>query len=109
MRTPMRMLPLLVAAPLAGCGEDPQLKLGRQVWEGTCQACHQQGLAGAPRIGDNAAWQPRIAQGLEVLTRHAIDGFSGRGGDQMPARGGNAALSDEQVAAAVAYMVSNSQ
>ncbi|MDX5298970.1 MAG: c-type cytochrome, partial [Gammaproteobacteria bacterium] len=74
----------------------------------TCKVCHGPGLAGAPALGDADAWKPRIAQGQDVLTRHALTGFEGRAG-QMPARGGNDALSDADVAAAVRYMVARSQ
>lgn len=96
---------------LAGCGESPEqaeLKLGQKIWEGTCQVCHLNGLGGAPAKGNRKAWAPRIEQGLEVLIGHALNGFDGAEGS-MPARGGNAELSDRQVAAAVKYMVSQSQ
>jgi cytochrome c5 len=96
---------------LAGCGESPEqaeLRLGQQVWDGTCKVCHLNGLAGAPAKGDRQVWKPRIAQGLDVLIEHALNGFTGREGS-MPARGGNSELSDRQVAAAVKYMVSQSQ
>ena len=87
---------------------DPQIEAGRQVWLGTCVRCHAQGLAGAPPIGDRGAWAPRIAQGLPVLFEHALGGFEGPTGGAMPARGGNPDLNDEQVTAAVRFMVSRS-
>jgi cytochrome c5 len=96
---------------LASCGESPEqveLQLGQQVWDGTCRVCHLNGLGGAPAKGNRKAWAPRIEQGLEVLVGHALYGFNGAAGS-MPPRGGNAALSDQQVAAAVHYMVSQSQ
>jgi len=104
---------------LSGCGKDesatptapplsPELARGKTIWEGTCKVCHQLGIAEAPRIGDTAAWAPRIAQGMETLVSHATNGFTGKHGT-MPARGGNASLADEDVAAAVAYMVSQSK
>lgn len=77
---------------------------GEAVYARACVACHQNGLVGAPRLGDRAAWAPRIARGTEVLVQHAINGFSGEAG-VMPARGGHAYLSDEEVKAAVAWMV----
>lgn len=88
---------------------DSGLQQGRSVWLGSCQVCHATGLAGAPRIGNRAAWQARIAQGKATLYQHAMNGFMGPSGTEMPARGGNDALSDTEVKAAVDYMVAASQ
>jgi cytochrome c5 len=77
---------------------------GRKVHDTACMACHATGVAGAPKTGDKAAWTPRIAQGANVLHDHAIKGYQGKAG-VMPAKGGNAALSDDEVRAAVDYMV----
>ena len=66
------------------------------------------GVAGAPILGDVEAWAARIDQGTEVLTRHAIEGYSGAVG-YMPAKGGRTDLSDEAVALAVEYIVAESQ
>jgi cytochrome c5 len=85
-------------APLADAEQDYNL---------TCAACHNLGVAGAPRIGNMEAWTDRVAQGMAVLTRHAIDGFTGEAG-VMPPKGGFTELTDEQVEAIVAYMVSRS-
>ena len=84
---------------------DPDLEAGRRVWVGTCIACHSTGLGGAPLIGNRELWGPRIAQGVEVLVEHATNGFYGKKGE-MPARGGNEALSDDQVRRAVVFMAS---
>ena len=81
------------------------LESGRRVWVETCIRCHRDGRAGAPMIGDRDAWGERIAQGMAVLVEHATKGFVGKRGTEMPARGGNAELSDQQVALAVAFMV----
>ncbi len=81
---------------------------GEQVFKQVCTACHGMGIAGAPKFGDKAAWADRIAQGKETLYKHAINGFTGSKG-MMPPKGGNTSLSDEQVKAAVDYMVANSQ
>jgi cytochrome c5 len=78
---------------------------GKKVYEAGCIACHGAGIAGAPKFGDKAAWAPRIAQGANTLYTHALGGFTGKGG-MMPPKGGNAALSDPDVKAAVDYMVS---
>ena len=71
---------------------------------GGCAACHSAGIAGAPKSGDKAAWAPRIAQGKPTLYEHAIKGYIGKAG-AMPAKGGNSALADADVKAAVDYMV----
>lgn len=81
---------------------------GPQVYNSACIACHGAGVGGAPIVGDVEIWQPRVAQGMETLTKHAIEGYSGSAG-YMPAKGGRMDLSDEEVAAAVEYMVSESQ
>lgn len=85
--------------------DEPALKLGRGVWIETCLACHTTDIAGAPQVTDARAWAPRIAQGKDVLYEHALKGFYGEHGTEMPPRGGNSALTDDQVRAAVDYMV----
>jgi cytochrome c5 len=76
---------------------------GKKLFESVCTVCHTAGLAGAPKFGDKAAWAPRIAQGLDTLYQHAINGFQGKAG-VMPAKGGSGA-SDDDVKAAVRYIV----
>ena len=78
---------------------------GPQVYNEACIACHGTGIGGAPMFGDAATWEPRIEQGLQVLEEHAITGFTGSTG-HMPPKGGRLDLSDEEVSAAVGYMVS---
>jgi cytochrome c5 len=68
-----------------------------------CAACHTPGIAGAPKLADKGAWAPRVKQGSNVLYDHAIKGFAGKAG-MMPAKGGSTA-SDDEVKAAVDYMV----
>ena len=77
---------------------------GKKIYEGLCQACHATGAAGAPKTGDKGAWGSRIAQGKDTLFKHAIGGFTGTSG-AMPAKGGNPALSDAEVKAAVEHMI----
>jgi cytochrome c5 len=77
---------------------------GKGTYDKTCMACHAAGVAGAPKLGDKAAWGPRIAQGNDTLYTHALKGFTGKKG-MMPAKGGNTSLSDADVKAAVDYMV----
>ena len=73
---------------------------GKKVFEGGCIACHGAGVAGAPKFGDKAAWAPRIKTGMDTLYNAALHGMG-----IMPAKGGNPALSDADVKAAVDYMV----
>ncbi|MEI7969379.1 MAG: cytochrome c oxidase subunit II [Betaproteobacteria bacterium] len=73
---------------------------GKKTYEGLCAACHMAGVAGAPKVGDKSAWSARIAQGEGTLHEHAIKGIR-----MMPAKGGNPALSDAEVKAAVTHMV----
>ena len=77
---------------------------GKTIFGNLCHSCHETGAGGAPMITDKAAWGPRVAQGLETLVKHAIEGYSGKNGI-MPAKGGNAALNDAQVKATVEWMV----
>ncbi len=77
---------------------------GKGTYTAACFACHGTGAAGAPKLGDKGAWSKRIAQGMDTLFDHAINGFKG-----MPAKGGNASLSDAAVEAAVEYMVKGSK
>jgi cytochrome c5 len=96
---PVARVELAAAAPAAAdAGGAP--KSGEQVVQTVCSACHATGAAGAPKIGDKALWAPRIAQGIETLYKSALGGKN-----VMPARGGNAALSDAEVKAAVDYLV----
>jgi cytochrome c5 len=83
-------------------------KSGTELFEQTCSACHGQGIAGAPRAGDKAAWGPRIAKGKAVLYQHAIDGFTGSAGI-MPPKGGRPDAPDDLVKQAVDHMVQMAQ
>jgi len=88
-----------VAVPVASAaagGAD----VGKKTYETVCFACHASGVAGAPKFGDKAAWAPRVARGKDALHASAL-----KGKGAMPAKGGNAALSDADVKAAVDYMV----
>ena len=81
---------------------------GKATYDTTCAVCHVAGVAGAPKLGDKAAWVPRIAQGIDTLYQHAINGYQGTAGF-MPAKGGNASLADDAIKAAVDHMVKESQ
>jgi cytochrome c5 len=96
-----------VAAPAPAPAPEPVVAenvLGKSIFNKTCSLCHASGVAGAPKPGDKADWGPRIAQGNDLLYKHAMEGFTGAKG-MMPARGGNTALTDDEVKAAVDYMV----
>ncbi len=80
---------------------------GKGVYNKTCALCHASGVAGAPMPGNKEQWAPRIAQGKDTLYKHALEGFTGQAG-MMPPRGGNTALTDDEVKAAVDYMVGKS-
>ncbi len=99
---------LQASAPVVQTVQEPEpvaaAMSGPQVYNSACLACHGAGVAGAPILGNQEQWAPRIAQGLDVLKDHAINGYSGALG-YMPAKGGRMDLSDDEVAAAVEYMV----
>jgi cytochrome c5 len=76
-----------------------QLLAGTEVYKAVCSACHDSGAAGAPKVGDAAAWAPRIGQGYETLVKHAVQGIRA-----MPAKGGNPDLDEVEVARAVVVM-----
>ena len=77
---------------------------GKEVYTQVCSGCHGTGVAGAPKFGDKEAWAPRISQGMDKLFQSAIHGKG-----NMPARGGQPGLSDQDIRAAIDYMVSNSR
>jgi len=79
--------------------ETAGVKTPEQVVQTTCGACHQTGAAGAPKIGDKAAWAPRLAKGLKGLLQSAVKGLNA-----MPPRGGNPDLSDAELEGAIALM-----
>ena len=86
----------------AGAAAGP--KSGEEVYNGNCAACHATGAAGAPKVGDAAAWAPRIAQGMETLLSHATNGLNA-----MPPKGLCMSCSSEELQAAIEYMVSKSK
>ena len=93
----------IAAVEVAAASDVHVVKTGAEVVKGGCAMCHAAGLMSAPIIGDKAQWEPRIAQGYETLVKHAINGIR-----TMPAKGGNPALTDGEVAAAVAEMANQS-
>ena len=77
---------------------------GKAVYDKTCFACHAQSVAGSPKIGDKAAWAPRIKQGMDTLMQSVL-----KGKGAMPPKGGNPSLSDAEVKAAVEFLVSQAK
>ncbi|HET7366410.1 MAG TPA: c-type cytochrome [Burkholderiales bacterium] len=90
--------PGATAKPAAGAAN------GKQVFDSTCTACHTTGVANAPKLGDKAAWAPRIKQGIDALVQSAL-----KGKGAMPPKGGNASLSDADLRAAIEFMVSQAK
>lgn len=88
----------------AAASGDPD---GKAVYDKVCVACHAGAIPGIPKLGDKSDWEARIAQGNDVLYDRALNGFMGAS-MQMPPRGG-AELSDDEVKAAVDYMVQSAQ
>jgi cytochrome c5 len=104
------------AAQAAAAAAAAEAAKGQVAYEGTldgsvifgnlCTGCHTAGVAKAPKLL-KSEWSARIAQGVDTLHKHAIEGYTGPDGGVMPAKGGNPALSDEQVKATVDWMLSN--
>lgn len=92
------------AEPVAAVVDLP----GEAVYNQACVACHGAGIAGAPKLGDKAAWAARIAQGMDTLHMHSLQGYQGKAG-YMPPKGGRTDLSDQSILNAVDYIVSASQ
>ena len=93
---PIASAPVVVASAGPRSGED--------IYKKSCFACHATGAAGAPKLGDAAAWADRIAQGMAVLNEHAWNGFK-----TMPAKGNCFDCTEEEMQAAVKYIVDSSQ
>ena len=109
---PAGLEPGLVAARLQPVGSVEVIdvnatqivKTGEEVVKAVCGACHTTGAANAPKIGDKGGWAPRLAQGLDGLTKSAI-----KGKGAMPPRGGMSTASDTDIKAVVVYMVNEAQ
>ena len=101
---------LVTSILISGCSktepepEEITPSIGEQVFNGTCKVCHAQGINGAPILGNKKMWQSRITKGVPTLIEHATNGFG-----LMPAKGGNTSLTDEEISAAVNFMVSKVQ
>lgn len=90
----------LAGAQPAKAAEPTGPKSGADVYQASCFACHGTGAMGAPKKGDAVAWKPRLAQGMDVLLDHAINGFNA-----MPPKGTCMACSDDEIQAAIDFML----
>jgi cytochrome c5 len=99
---PAAEAPAPATASTASAGDEGP---GAKTYKNVCSLCHSAGIGGAPKFADKAAWEPRIKQGADVLHDHALKGFTGSAGT-MPPKGGRPDLPDDDIKAAVDYMVS---
>src|SRR5215471_11396839 len=99
MALPHAFFAALVLAMLLTQANAATERTGEQIVRAQCAKCHETGAGGAPKIGDRAAWIPRMKQGIDAVVRSAINGHGG-----MPARGGMANLTDAEMRSAVVYM-----
>ncbi|GMQ75024.1 MAG: c-type cytochrome [Gammaproteobacteria bacterium] len=83
------------AEPAAAAGAT-----GEAVYSKACIGCHSTGVLDSPKVGDKAAWEPRLAQGLDALMSSAL-----KGKGAMPPKGGYSSLSDAEVKSAIQYML----
>jgi cytochrome c5 len=95
---------VVAAAPAIDAAAGAEPRSGEEIFNKSCTTCHSTGAAGAPKLGDAAAWQPRVAQGMDTLHTHAIAGIRG-----MPPRGLCMDCTDDEVKGAVDYMVEKSK
>jgi cytochrome c5 len=91
---------IITANTVSESNEPAGPRSGEKIYNTYCVACHSTGAAGAPIKGDATAWVDRVAQGEEILIKHAIEGFNA-----MPARGTCGDCSDEEVAATVQFLI----
>jgi cytochrome c5 len=101
-------LPTEVAVVNTSISTSTVTRNGAQVFDQSCAACHASGIAGAPKLGDQLQWKTRLAKGPKVLYANALNGISSSIG-VMPAKGGNASLSETEVKAAVDYILAKAK
>jgi len=100
-----KIVTVVAAMVMAGSVSSALALSGKEIYDTKCFVCHATGVANAPKLGDAAAWAPRIAQGMDVLMQSAIDGKN----NVMPPRGTCMECSDDDLKAAIEYMTSQSQ
>ncbi len=94
------MIALVLFFVLSGSGFAADTAAGEAVYNKSCGACHNAGVMGAPKLGDKEAWKDHIHHGVDHMVENAIKGVG-----KMPPKGGNTRLTDDEVKAAVEYMV----
>jgi cytochrome c5 len=94
------LLPVLAASALTLSAGLARASDGKEIYNQACAMCHVPGLANAPKFGDKAAWEPRVKTGRDALMQAVL-----KGKGAMPAKGGNPKLTDEQVGAALDFML----
>lgn len=100
---PVKAAPAAAAAASAPSTNTPAstvARTGEEVFNTVCTACHTAGILNAPKIDDKAAWEPRAAKGLQGLLAASINGLN-----QMPAKGGNPSLTEQELSDAITYML----
>ncbi len=95
---------VVAVAPAIDAAAGGEPRSGEEIYNKSCTTCHSTGAAGAPKLGDAAAWAPRLEQGVDTLHTHAIAGIRG-----MPPRGLCMDCTDDEVKGAVDYMLDNSK
>lgn len=98
-----RILPVAKLELAGGGGAAAGTRSGEQLFQAACNGCHASGALGAPKVGDNGAWAPRLAKGLDGLLKSAVGGIR-----SMPAKGGVADATDAELARAIVYMANKS-
>lgn len=96
----LKFLPIVLIAAVSGAAGAADAAIGEKTFTANCASCHGTGVLDAPKLGDKAAWAPRIAQGKDKLYAHGLAGLK-----MMPPKGGNPALKDADVKATIDYMV----
>jgi cytochrome c5 len=97
-------LAIVASKPAAAGSALPIPKTGTEVFDQVCSACHTQGIAGAPKAGDAAAWAPHVAKGKPALYQHALQGIT-EGSAVMPPKGGRTDIPDDLIKGAVDHML----
>jgi cytochrome c5 len=103
-QTMKKLASIIAISALTGLSSAVIAADGQQIYQSSCQACHATGAAGAPKLGDKEAWAPRIAQGADTMLANATNGIRA-----MPPKGACATCTEDDLKAAIDYMVSESQ
>lgn len=94
----------MTGKPALSLEAKPVADIGQSKYEQICKTCHETGLADAPKFANKEDWKPRIAQGMDTLMKHALQGLKA-----MPPKGGCSTCTDDEIKKAVEYMVNHSK